>query len=131
MASPSASAPAPVVVKISPMAHLAVGLLTLGLLSLVFAGPSWFGLLLFIPVPLSLAIIRYRTTADQENGSVRTLLGSETVPWDDIDGLRFTKRSWARARRHDGSELLLPAVTFSTLPLLTAASRGRVPNPYR
>ena len=113
------------------MAHLAVGLLTLGLLSLVFAGPAWFALSLLIPVLLSLAIMRYRTTADQANVTARTLLGSETVPWDDIDGLRFNKRSWARARRHDGREVLLPAVTFSTLPLLTAASRGRVPNPYR
>ena len=31
----------------------------------------------------------------------------------------------------DGSELRLPAVTFATLPLLTAASGGRVPNPYQ
>ena len=30
----------------------------------------------------------------------------------------------------DGRELLLPAVTFSTLPLLTEVSEGRVPNPY-
>ena len=113
------------------MAHLAVGLLTLGLLSLVFAGPRWFVLLLVIPALASLAIIRYRTTADTENVTVRTLLGSETVRWDDIEGLRFGRRSWARARRRDGSELSLPAVTFATLPLLTAASGGRVPNPYQ
>ncbi|MDT5160042.1 MAG: hypothetical protein QOC90_352, partial [Mycobacterium sp.] len=27
--------------------------------------------------------------------------------------------------------LQLPAVTFATLPLLTEASHGRVPNPYK
>ncbi len=112
------------------MAHLAVGFLTLGMLSLVFAGPGWFALLLVIPMLVSLAISRYRTIADRDNVTARTLLGSETVRWDDIDGLRFGRRSWALARRRDGSELSLPAGTFATLPLLTAASGGRVPNPY-
>lgn len=112
------------------MAHLAVGLLTLGLLSVVFAGPGWFALLLVIPVVLSLVIVRYRTTADRDGVTARTLWGSETVRWADIDGLRFGRRAWALARRRDGSELSLPAVTFATLPLLTSASGGRVPNPY-
>ncbi len=112
------------------MAHLAVGFLTLAMLSVVFAGPGWFALLLVIPVTLSVLIVRYRTTADRDAVTARTLLGSETVRWDDIDGLRFGRRSWALARRRDGSELPLPAVTFATLPVLTAASGGRVPNPY-
>ena len=62
--------------------------------------------------------------------TARTLLGSETVAWDDIDGLRFDRRAWARAQLKDGREVRLPAVTFATLPQLTAASGGRVPNPY-
>jgi hypothetical protein len=53
------------------------------------------------------------------------------VRWDDIDGLRFHRGSWARARLKSGTELRLPAVTFATLPLLTEVSSGRVPNPYR
>ena len=112
------------------MAHVAVAILTLALLSLVLAGPGWFALLLVIPVTLSLAIMRYRTTADRQSVTVRTLVGSQTVRWDDIDGLRFSRRSWALARRHDGSELSLPAVTFATLPALAEASGGKVPNPY-
>ncbi|MCH9666745.1 MAG: PH domain-containing protein [Actinomycetia bacterium] len=131
MGSSSTSVPAPVVVRISPMAHLAVALLTLGLLSLVFAGPTWFIFLLAVPVLLSVMIVRYRTTADPDTVTARTLLGSETIDWDDIDGLWFGRRAWARARRRDGSELSLPAVTFATLPALTAASGGRVPNPYQ
>jgi len=112
------------------MAHFAVGFLALGLLALVLAGPAWAALLLVIPVILSALIIRYRTVADQNTVTARNLLGSETVAWDDIDGLRFGKGSWALAQRKDGTELLLPAVTFATLPLLTEASGGRVPNPY-
>ena len=42
VSSPSASAaPAAVVIRISPMAHFAVGFFALGLLALVLAGPAW------------------------------------------------------------------------------------------
>jgi hypothetical protein len=112
------------------MAHFAVGFFTLGLLAVVLAGPAWVALLLVIPVILSALIIRYRTIADRDTVTARTLLGRETVAWDDIDGLRFGKGSWALAHRKDGTELRLPAVTFATLPLLTEASGGRVPNHY-
>lgn len=118
------------VIKVSPIAHLAVGFATLGLLIPVLAWPPS-ALLLLIPALLSALIVRLRTVADDDGVTVRTLLGSRTVRWDDIDGLRFHRGSWARARLKDGTDLRLPAVTFSTLPQLTEASSGRVPNPYR
>jgi hypothetical protein len=118
------------VIKVSPIAHLAVGFLTLGLLIPVLAWPLSAPLLV-LPVVLSAMIIRLRTVADDQGVTVRTLLGSQTVPWDDIDGLRFHRGSWARARLKSGAELRLPAVTFATLPQLTEVSSGRVPNPYR
>jgi hypothetical protein len=131
VSSPSASgATAPVILKISPMAHLAVGFFTLGMLALVLAQPAWFAPFLVLPVVASAAIVRYRTVADRDTVTARTLLSSRTVPWSEIDGLRFDKSSWALARRKDGSEFRLPAVTFATLPQLTAATDGRVPNPY-
>ncbi len=120
----------PVVIKVSPMAHLAVGFFTLGLLIPVLSWPACAPLLI-IPVVLSALIIRLRTVADERGVTVRTLLGSRTVRWDEIEGLRFSRGSWARARLTSGAELRLPAVTFATLPQLTEASGGRVPNPYR
>jgi Bacterial PH domain len=120
----------PVVIKVSPMAHLAVGFLTLGLLIPVLAWPPCAPLLV-IPVVLSASIIRLRTVADGQGVTVRTLMGSQSARWEDIDGLRFNRGSWARARLKSGAELRLPAVTFATLPLLTEASSGRVPNPYQ
>jgi hypothetical protein len=112
------------------MAHLAVGFFTLGLLIPVLSWPLSAPLLV-IPVVLSALVIRLRTVADRQGVTVRTLLGHRTLRWEDIDGLRFTKGSWARAQLKAGGELRLPAVTFATLPLLTEASAGRVPNPYR
>jgi len=131
VSSPSASAAPAVVIRISPIAHFAVGFLMLGLLAVVFAGPAWIAVLLVIPVILSAFIVRSRTVADRDSVTARTLLGSQTVPWDDIEGLRFGKSPWAYASLRDGTELQLPAVTFATLPLLTEASDGRVPNPYK
>jgi hypothetical protein len=68
---------------------------------------------------------------DRQGVTVRTLLGSQTVGWEEIDGLRFTKSLWARAQLKNGDQVRLPAVSFATLPLLAEASGGRVPNPYR
>jgi hypothetical protein len=120
----------PVVIRISPMAHFAVGFLTLGLLAVILAGPPWVALLLVIPIMLSVLVARYRTVADSKTVTARSLMSSETVDWEDIDGLRFGRSSWATAHLKNGSELKLPAVTFATLPQLTEVSAGRVPNPY-
>ncbi|OBK95737.1 hypothetical protein A5652_08085 [Mycobacterium sp. 1165178.9] len=117
-------------IKVSPIAHLAVGFMTLGLLIPVLLWPPSLPLLI-LPVLLSAMIIRLRTVADDQGVTVRTLFGSQQVRWEDIDGLRFHRGSWGRARLKSGAELRLPAVTFSTLPELTEASAGRVPNPYQ
>lgn len=117
-------------IKVSPIAHLAVGFLTLGLLIPVMLWPPSLPLL-FLPVLLSALIVRLRTVADDQGVTVRTLFGSQRVRWDDIDGLRFHRGKWGRARLKSGAEVRLPAVTFSTLPELTEASAGRVPNPYQ
>ncbi len=123
------SAEQPIVINISPMAHLAVGFFALSLLVFLVISP-WAAMLLLIPLAMSVLIIRLRTTAGRDTVTARTLLGSTTMRWEDIDGLRFVKSSWARAHLKGGADVPLPAVTFSTLPLLAEASGGRVPNPY-
>lgn len=121
----------PVVIRMSPMAHFASAFLALGLLVMITVFPTWGAVFMVLPIVASVAIVRLRTVADRNTVTARTLVGSRTVGWDEIDGLRFDRSSWARARLRDGSEMLLPAVTFAMLPLLTDASGGRVPNPYR
>ena len=116
--------------RISPIAHFAVGFLALGLLIPVLAWPL-IAPLLAIPALLAVLIVRLRTVADAETVTARTLLGTRTVPWVEVSGLGFTGSAWARAHLADGEQLRLPAVTFATLPLLAEASGGRVPNPYR
>ena len=129
MADDDPTAPDRVVLRISPMAHIAVGFFTLGLLVPVLTWPATAPLLV-IPLVLSVMIVRLRTVADTRTVTARTLLSSRSVDWSEIEGLRFVKGSWARAELTSGDELRLPAVTFATLPLLSEVSGGRVPNPY-
>jgi hypothetical protein len=119
-----------VVIRMSPMAHFASGFLALGLLVMITVFPTWGAVFMVLPILASAAIVRLRTVADRSTVTARTLLSSRTVSWDEVDGLRFDRTSWARAQLRNGSLLLLPAVTFVTLPLLAEASGGRVPNPY-
>ena len=120
----------PTVIRISPMAHLASAFLVLWLVLLMPAFGRWGVVLFAVPVLMSVAIERLRTIADDDAVTARMILGSRTLRWTDIEGLRFTKSRWARACRHGEADVALPAVTFSTLPALTAASGGKVPNPY-
>lgn len=126
----AASSPATVVIRISPMAHIASAFVTVFVLAFFPAWGPWALSLLAVPVLMSVAFERLRTTADKTTVIARTLLGSKTIPWTHIEGLRFHRGKWARACRQDGSEQLLPAVTFTELPKLSAVSGGRVPDPY-
>lgn len=119
------------VIRLSPMAHIASGFVLLWLVLLMPAFGRWGLPLLLIPVLLSVAIERLRTVADKNTVTARGLLSSRTLRWSQIEGLEFTRGRWARARLSDDSTVQLPAVTFATLPMLTAASGGQVPNPYR
>ena len=112
------------------MAHFASGFLALSLLVMITIFPTWGAVFMVLPIAASFAIVRLRTVADRDGLTARTLLSSRTVNWDDVEGLRFERSSWARATLRDGSQMLLPAVSFAMLPLLSEVSGGRVPNPY-
>ena len=113
------------------MAHIASAFILLWLVLLMPAFGPWGLPLLTIPVLLSAAIVRLRTVADENTVTARKLLSSRTMPWSQVEGLKFTRGRWARACLPDKSDVQLPAVTFATLPMLTAASGGQVPNPYQ
>jgi hypothetical protein len=118
------------VIRISPMAHFAPALVALSVVVFIPVLGNWALLLLIFPALIAVAIARLRTVADPDTVTARGLVSSRTLPWSDVEGLKFSRGGWARACRADGDEVLLPAVTFATLPRLTAASDGRVPNPY-
>jgi len=119
------------VIRISPMAHFAPAFVALSVVAFIPVLGKWALALLIFPAFAAVAIARLRTVANPETVTARGLVSSRTLPWSDVEGLKFSRSGWARACRADGDEVLLPAVTFSTLPRLTAASGGQVPNPYQ
>lgn len=112
------------------MAHFAPAFVALSVVAFIPVLGNWALALLILPALAAVAIARLRTVADTETVTARGLVASRTLTWSDVGGLKFSRGGWARACQADGDEVLLPAVTFATLPRLTAASGGRVPNPY-
>ena len=112
------------------MAHFAPAFVALSVVAFIPVLGNWALALLIFPALTAVAIARLRTVADTETVTARSLVSSRTLPWSDVEGLKFNRGGWARACRAAGDEVLLPAVTFATLPRLTAASGGQVPNPY-
>jgi hypothetical protein len=129
---PETSAPdhSATVIRISKMAHFAPAFVALSVVVFIPVLGNWALTLLTFPALAAVAIARLQTVADPDTVTARGLFSSRTLPWSDVEGLKFSRGGWARACRPDGAEVLLPAVTFATLPRLTAASGGRVPNPY-
>ncbi|MBD0324702.1 MAG: PH domain-containing protein [Aldersonia sp.] len=122
--------PARYVIRISKLAYLAVFLLFFSVSVPVVALPAAFGWLLLLPIGVLVWMMRSRTTVTADGLAARTVFGSRSVAWEQVEGVRFPKRGWARAHLTDGSEVTLPAVSFDRLPELAAVSRGRIPDPY-
>jgi hypothetical protein len=94
----------------------------------------WFWLVYLLPIAVIVWVVRVRTTVDGDAVTVRRIVGGKRVPWEGISSLRLGRTATpARARvsavLSDGAELPLPAVHVRDLPVLAAASGGRLPDP--
>ncbi len=127
------STPAPpdrVVFRISPLTLLGAAALAICAVPVAFGAP-WLWLVLLVPLTLGHRVLRIRTTAGPDTLVARGVLRARSVPWSDITALRLRSsrtRSRVSAVLSDGTELPLPAVHVRDLPLLAAASRGRLPD---
>lgn len=109
--------------------------ITLALCATPVAISAWWLLPVYlIPVVAIVWVVRRRTEVDADSVTTKGLVRTRRVPWSDITSLRLRSsrtRSRVSAVLTDGTELPLPAVTVADLPLLAAASGGRVPDPTR
>jgi len=132
----SASRAPTTVLRVSPTALLAALFALVCLSPALLARPAWFGWLAVLPVLYAGWALRVRTTADATGLRVRRLWTSRAVTWEQLRGVRFPRRRTGGLGGHgvavlsDSSELPLPCVTFRDLPTLSAASGGRLPDPF-
>ncbi|GAB03996.1 PH domain-containing protein [Gordonia amarae] len=120
----------PVSFRISKLAYFSVPPTLIVAVILAGASIAWLSWTLIIPVLLALWIHRLRTDITETGLHVVHTFGTQNLAWDSIEGLQFPKWSAVRAVLEDGSRVRLPAIAFRDLPLLSAASAGRIPNPY-
>lgn len=118
-----------VVLRTSPLALLAALFTLLAGTPLLLASPGPWSALLLVPVLAGAWVLRVRTTVSADGLAVRTALRRRDLAWEDVRGIRFRDRGWGRAVLTGDEEVALPAVRLPDLPVLAAASGGRLPDP--
>ncbi|MGC4932893.1 PH domain-containing protein [Gordonia sp. DT30] len=116
--------------KLSRLAYFAVPATFLVALFIAGANVAWFGWTFVVPVLLAVWIWRIKTVVTQNGLRAVGTFGTREVVWPEIDGLQFSRWGPVRAVLADGGRVRLPAITFRDMPRLSAASGGRVPDPF-
>lgn len=89
------------------------------------------GLQVLYLVPLAAAVwlLRTRTVAGPEKVVAHRVMGTRSVAWSEMKGVRVDERSRVWAVLHGDDEVRLPVVHARDLPALASASGGRLPDP--
>jgi hypothetical protein len=92
-------------------------------------GAPWFFLIYLVPIGIVVWVLRTRTVVDSGTVTTRSLLTRRRVRWDEIASLHLRPNGKVAAVLTDDTELALHAVRVRDLPVLAAASGGRLPDP--
>lgn len=82
-----------------------------------------------LPVGVIVWIVRVRTVADASGLTVRKVVGSTALAWDDLKGLLLSPKGTVTAVRTDDARVPLPSVRTRHLPALSLISGGRITDP--
>lgn len=117
------------VFRVPPLALSGVALFLFGVTFPVVGAPQLFGWMLVLPILLAYWIVRVRTTVTARGFVSRRAFGSTSAEWSSVTGLLFPKLGWGKATLADGTSVRLPGITVDSLPKLSVASAGFVPDP--
>ncbi|MFL6127778.1 MAG: PH domain-containing protein [Mycobacteriales bacterium] len=109
-------------------ALVAVLVLAICVLPLASSAP-WLAVLWLVPVALAAWVLRAGVDVDPSGLTVRALLGTRRLPWAEVAGLRVGRRGLLAAVLRGGGTVRLPVLRPRHLPLVAAASAGRLPDP--
>jgi hypothetical protein len=93
------------------------------------AATQWTLLLLLVPVAVAVGVLRRGADVSAEAVTVRGLIGSRTVRWEELAGIRIGVRGELWLVTTAATEVRLPALRAGDLPRLAAASGGRLEVP--
>jgi hypothetical protein len=86
-------------------------------------------LVYLVPLAGALYVARTATVVDDRGLHARAVLGSRTVGWDELIGLRLDRSGAVYAVDSAGGQLRLPCVRSTRLEPLIEAGDGRIPDP--
>ncbi|MCF6743898.1 PH domain-containing protein [Blastococcus sp. KM273128] len=109
-------------------ALLPVVILALCVLPTALVSP-WGLFLLLVPAAVAAWVLRAGVDVGEQGITARSLLGSRTVPWSGLSGLRLGGRGEVWLVTTGGTEVRLPVLRVRDLPRLAAVSGGRLADP--
>ncbi|HVQ95415.1 MAG TPA: PH domain-containing protein, partial [Mycobacteriales bacterium] len=119
-------------VRIRPSRTMLPAVLIFAFCVLPLAGASRWLLVLFVLPVLALAwVLRVGVDVGPAAVTIRALLGRRRIPWSEVAGLRAGDRGDLWLVLSSGRRLRLPTARARHLPVIAAASGGRVPDPNR
>ena len=121
------TAPRRTVLKHSALAYLIVAFTALCCTAVVHS--RLLALVYLVPLVAAVYVARTATVVDDRGVHARAILGSRTVGWHELLGLRLDRSGAVYAVDSSGGQLKLPCVRSTRLDPLIAAGNGRIPDP--
>jgi len=126
----AAQVPLPATFRLPRLSYFSVGFTLFAVWIVAGAAIDYLGWLFILPVLQIAWMLRIKTIVTETGLTAVSTFGRHDVAWDQISGLQFRKWGAVRAVLVDKTQIRLPAITFRDMPLLSSASRGRIPDPY-
>ena len=116
--------------RVNPMSYIVIAIFLLAILWPVAAYPAALGWLVLLPLAFGWWVARTSTRLDDDGVHLSSWRRRRVVPWDEVKGVMFPKRGFAKLVTTGDESLAMGGVSFHDLPRLSAASRGRIRDPY-
>ena len=116
--------------RVNPMSYIVIAIFLLAILWPVAAYPAALGWLVLLPLAFCWWVARTSTRLDDDGVHLSSWRRRRVVPWDEVKGVMFPKRGFAKLVTTGDESLAMGGVSFHDLPRLSAASRGRIRDPY-
>ena len=110
----------------SRTALVPVVLLLVCVVPLAFAS-TWTLVFLLLPAAAAAWVLRVGVDLDDTGVTARSVVGSRTVPWRELAGIRVGDRGGLWLVTRAGTEIALPVLRARDLPRLSELSGGRIP----
>lgn len=116
--------------RVNPMSYVVIAIFVLAIVWPVTSYPLALGWLVLLPLAFGWWVARTWTRLDEDGVRISSWRARNVVPWNEVKGVMFPKRGFARLVTTSDASLAMGGVSFHDLPRLSDASGGRIRDPY-